>query len=64
MKEKSGDWDENTKGHKGPRGDTKEDRWEKGRMWGAAPRPVRAKFALHPRHVRRTCLDGTHQAMR
>ena len=28
-------------------------------VWGAAPRPGRAKFALHPRHVLRTCLSGT-----
>ena len=28
-------------------------------MWGSAPHPGRAKFALHPRHVRRTCLIGT-----
>ena len=27
--------------------------WE---MWGAAPRPGREKFSLHPRHVRWTCL--------
>ena len=25
-------------------------------MWGAAPRPGREKFSLHPRHVRWTCL--------
>ena len=24
-------------------------------MWGAAPRPGREKFSLHPRHVRWTC---------
>ena len=29
---------------------------------GSAPRPGRAKLALHPRHVLRTCLTGTHQA--
>ena len=28
--------------------------WE---MWGAAPRPGREKFSLHPRHVRWTCLQ-------
>ena len=33
-----------------------------GGWWGSAPRPGRAKFALHPRHVLRTCLTGTHQA--
>ena len=37
-------------------------------VWGgvgaAPPRPGRAKFALHPRHVLRTCLTGTHQAAR
>ena len=25
-------------------------------VWGAAPRPGREKFSLHPRHVRWTCL--------
>ena len=35
-----------------------------GGVGGAPPRPGRAKFALHPRHVLRTCLTGTHQAAR
>ena len=30
-------------------------------MWGAAPRPGRAKFALHPRHVLRTCPSETRR---
>ena len=33
-----------------------------GGWWGSAPRPGRAKFALHPRHVLRTCLPGTRPA--
>ena len=35
-----------------------------GGWWGSAPRPDRAKFALYPRHVLRTCLTGTRQATR
>ena len=49
-----------TRGHNGIRGVDGE-RVDRG-VWGAAPRPGRGKLPLHPRHVLRTCLTGTHQA--
>ena len=39
----------NHKGHKGDFGGLAD--WEIGKVWGAAPRPGREKFSLHPRHV-------------
>ena len=45
----------NHEGHKGheekSQGKREYDDWWIGRVWGAAPRPGREKFSLHPRHV-------------
>ncbi len=34
------------------------------RVWGAAPRPGREKFSLHPRHVRWTCQQDDPETCR
>ena len=41
----------NHKGHKGHKGDWIISGLVDWRVWGAAPRPGREKFSLHPRHV-------------